>query len=113
MDRKMEKTIDKLVENKLSDGELVVFCTTYNMTFGTKFITVYGDTLFVTPAYGKLKDAIKIDKKDIQDIFIKKSFWTGNKFFIVLKSGEKKMYRFCHRSWIPLAEKIINEWFSK
>lgn len=113
IDRKVQKTIDRLVENKMCDGELVLFCTTYNMTFGTKLITVYGDNLFVTPAYGKLDEASKIEKKDIWEFVIKKSFWTGNKLFIVLKSGAKQMYRFVHKSWIPMAEKIINEWFRK
>ena len=113
MDRKMQRTINSLVANKMSDGELVVFCTTYNMTFGAKFITVYGNDLFITPAYGKVEEAEKIRKDEIWEFIIKKSFWTGNKLFIILKSGKKQMYRFCHKSWIPIAERLINDWFRK
>ena len=113
IDRKTQKIAEQLVANKMSDGENILFCTTYNMTFGTKLITVYEDNLFVTPAYGPIEKATKIEKKDIWDFIIKRSFWTGNKLFIVLKSGEKQMYRFVHRSWIPIAEKIISDWFRK
>lgn len=106
-----KNTLRKIFENKMGTEYNYLWCTTYNVIWGTKYITYFGDSLFVTPAYGPIKKSIKIDKKEIRELIIKKRFWLGSKFSIVLKSGKVLKYYFVNRSWIPAAEIIVNEWF--
>ena len=114
----MDKCMKQLIDNKLSDGSIYVFCTKWNASMGAKYITVYGNDLYVTPYIGgiygvNVKKAIKINKQDIKDMKLNKSFWTGYKLVITLKDGKVLKYTPVNKSWLAPANALVNSWFLK
>lgn len=114
----MKKSLKMLADNKMFDGTNYVFCTKWNAGIGAKFVTVYGDDLFITPYIGgiygvKIKKTIKINKQEITDMKLTKSFWTGSKLAIILKDGKTFKYTLVNGSWVEPANDLINNWFLK
>lgn len=108
----MNKLIKTLVDNGLSDGSIVVYCTKWNASFGQKIISVCGDNLFITPyvneIYGvRIQKSVKISKSEIQDIKLRKSFWTGNKIIVHLNNGKLLKFKLTNNSWIASASDLV------
>lgn len=114
----MDKSIKMLIENKMFDGSICVFCTKWNAFIGAKYVTVYENNLYITPILGgvygvDIKKSIKINKQEITDIKVKKSFWTGSKLIITLNNGKEFKYTLVNGSWVEPANKLVNSWFLK
>ncbi len=107
----IEKAMQELVDNKMCDRKIFVYCTKWNASMGASAITVYGNDLFITPftggVYGfNIKKAQKISKNDIESITAKKSCWTGASVSITLKDGKKLKYKLINNSWLQPAEEL-------
>lgn len=108
----MQKLIQTLVDNALSDGTIVVYCTKWNASIGQQIISVCGSDLFITPygggIYGvNVKKSVKLSKDEIQDIGLSKSVWTGNKVIIYLKNGKSLKYKLTNDSWLRPASDLV------
>lgn len=108
----MNKVIKTLMDNKLHDGSILVHCTKWNAIMGQQYITVYDDTLYITPfsdgIYGaNIKKTIKFNRKEIEDIRVIKSFWTGSKIIIKLKNGQTLKYKLINNSWVEQANLLL------
>ena len=108
----MQKLIQTLIDNGLSDGSIVVYCTKWNASIGQQIISVCGDNLYITPyisgIYGvRVKKSVKISKADIQDIGLNKNVWTGNKIIIYLKNGKSLKYKLINNSWLSAASDLV------
>ena len=108
----MQKLIQILIDNGLSDGPIVVYCTKWNASIGQQIISVCGDNLYITPYVGgiygvRVKKSVKISKADVQDIGLSKSVWTGNKIIIYLKNGKSLKYKLINNSWLDAASDLV------
>ena len=108
----MNKLIKTLVDNGLSDGSIVVYCTKWSANIGQKIVSVCGDNLFITPyvneTYGvHVQKSVKISKSEIQNIILRKSIWTGNKIIVHLNNGKLLKFKLTNNSWIVPASNLV------